>query len=78
MKSNNKVFPTPCKAPKMHKSPIGTRFITATQQRVIQHLSKNITTEFQLLYKFVEKYNENYFSPQSQLILGDSKQQISY
>ena len=47
MKSYKKVFPTPYRTPKMHKSPIGTRFITANQQCLIQHLSKNITTESQ-------------------------------
>ena len=35
--------------PKMHKSPIRTRFIIASKQCVIKPLSKNITAAFKLL-----------------------------
>ena len=54
---NMKVLPTPYWIPKMHKSPIGARFIIASKQCTIKRLSKNITAAFKLLYKSVEKYH---------------------
>ena len=54
---NMKTLPTPYWMPKMHKSPIGARFIIASKQCVVKPLSKNITAAFKLLYKSVEKYH---------------------
>ena len=51
-----KVLPTPCWIPKMHKSPIDTRFIIASKQCVIKPLSKNITTALNL-YKSMGIYH---------------------
>ena len=52
-----KTLPTPYWMPKMHKSPIGARFIIASKKCALKPLSKNITSAFKLLYKSVEKYH---------------------
>ena len=54
---NMKTLPTPYWMPKMHKSPIGARFIIASKKCAVKPLSKNITAAFKLLYKSVEKYH---------------------
>ena len=53
---NMKVLSTPYWIPKIHKSPIDTRFIIANKQCAIKRLSKNFISAFKLLYKSVEKY----------------------
>ena len=44
----------------MFKSPIGTRFITASKQCVIKLLSKNITVALKLFYRSMEFTHEVY------------------
>ena len=40
--------------PKMHKNPIGSRFIIASKNCVTKKLSKNITSAFKLIQKSLE------------------------
>ena len=59
-----KVLPTPYWLPKMHKTPIGSRFIIASKFCTVKELSKKVTAAFKLLYKAVECYHHKsqYFS----------------
>ena len=43
--------------PKLHKNPIKARFIVAAPKCTVKHLSKNVTSVFQLFYKQIEAYN---------------------
>ena len=44
--------------PKMHKSPIGSRFIIASKECTTKKLSKNVTAAFKLVYKSIESYHK--------------------
>ena len=44
--------------PKMHKSPIGFRFIVAGVKCTVKLLSKHITSIFKLFYQQIESYNK--------------------
>lgn len=70
---NMKVLPTPYSTPKIHKSPIGTRFIIADKQCAIEPLSKNFTSTFKLLCKPVENITIKVSFTPKLAHLGDSK-----
>ena len=53
-----KVLPTPYWLPKMHKTPIGSRFIIASKYCAIKEISKKVTAAFKLIYKAVECYHQ--------------------
>ena len=50
-------LPTMYWIPKMHKNPVGFRFIIASPRCSIKPLSKDITSIFKLFYKKVERYH---------------------
>ena len=52
---NVNVLSTPYWIPKIHKSPIGTKFIITSKECVIKPLGKNTTAAFKLC-KSVERY----------------------
>ena len=57
-------LPTAYWTPKMHKTPIGARFIIASRQCVTKELSKDVASLFKLFMLQVKKYHERsqYFS----------------
>ena len=55
--SENKDLPSIYWLPKMHKTPIGHRFIIASKKCSIKPLSKNISNIFKIFYKLVESYH---------------------
>ena len=57
VKNNMKTLPTPYWLPKMHKTPIGSRFIIASKSCTVKELSKKVTAAFKLVYKAVECYH---------------------
>ena len=44
--------------PKMHKNPVGKRFIVASKKCVVKPLSKHITAIFKLFYQLINAYHE--------------------
>ena len=44
--------------PKMHKNPVGFRFIIASPQSSMKKLAKDLTAIFRLFYKKIEKYHQ--------------------
>ena len=58
LKQNMESLPLMYWVPKMHKNPVGFRFIIASPQCTLKHLAKDLTAIFRLLYKKVEKYNQ--------------------
>ena len=44
--------------PKMHKNPVGFRFIIASPQCTLKHLAKDLTAIFRLFYKKIERYHQ--------------------
>ena len=62
--SEMKKLPTAYWTPKMHKTPVGARFIIASKECVTKELSKDIASIFRLFMLQVRKYHEKsqYFS----------------
>ena len=44
--------------PKMHKNPIGKRFIIASKKCAVKQLSKHVTSAFKLFYNLINTYHE--------------------
>ena len=59
-----KTLPSMYWLPKMHKTPIGNRFIIASKFCSTKSLSRNLSTIFKLLYNQIQNYNtkEKYLS----------------
>ena len=53
-----KKLPSAYWLPKMHKSPIGSRFIIASKECTTKKLSKLVTAAFKLVYKSIESYHK--------------------
>ena len=55
---DNLVLPDIYWTPKLHKNPVKFRFIIASKQCTIKHLSKNMSSIFSLFMKQIETYNK--------------------
>ena len=51
------LLPTMYWIPKIHKDPIGFRFIVASPKCTVKHLSKDITSVFKLFHKQIQNYH---------------------
>ena len=50
-----KCLQTPYWLPKMYKDPIGARFIIASKKCTVKTISKNVTSDFKLLFRAIQK-----------------------
>ena len=58
LKHNMESLPSMYWIPKMHKTPIGFRFIIASPQCSLKKLAKDLTSIFRLFYKKIERYHQ--------------------
>ena len=58
LKQNMENLPLMYWIPKMHKNPVGFRFIIASPQCTLKHLAKDLTAIFRLFYKKIERYHQ--------------------
>ena len=55
--SKDKSLPIVYWIPKLHKNPVGSRFIIASKNRSTKVLSKAVTNVFKLIYSQIEKFH---------------------
>ena len=58
LKHNMENLPSMYWVPKMHKKPVGFRFIIASPQCSLKKLAKDLTAIFRLFYKKIERYHQ--------------------
>ena len=58
LKQNMENLPLMYWIPKMHKNPVGFRFIIASPRCTLKHLAKDLTAIFRLFYKKIERYHQ--------------------
>ena len=58
LKQNMENLPLMYWIPKMHKNPVGFRFIIASPQCTLKHLAKDLTAIFRFFYEKIERYHQ--------------------
>ena len=74
--SNMMKLPSAYWMPKMHKTPVGARFIIASKKCSIKDISKNISSVFKLFFRQLQNYWDKTFKytlMQNQRVLNTSK-----